>query len=1081
MNRRPTGYRREVIFENAKRIPSLWRAPGRGLWLGLLSLTLAAFAQWTIHDRGSPAISGATYWYVAALLTMLVAWHGTDKNRSCLGQFDTSSDCSDNLQPSAPATGDRGRAQAPNDGSVVEAPRAPGAPWSLSIAAMLILAGGLYFWGTLALRSADYDSPIGGLAWLGGLVVMLATSLRMDARRRPTAHRFRDAAGSALVFLREHKLEIVVFCLILAMALALRIFRLGDWTTGMHGDEGEVGMAAIRILEGGQAPPFRTGWFEQPNFYYWAVAISMKLFGTGLFGLRIFATLVGTAMLIPFYLLVRQLFGTRMAIISSIFLAMSDVAIHFSRLQFSNITTPFFLVLSFFFLARGLQSRRITPFVLSGFALMANLHFYLGGRIAPVIAGAFLGYLFVVRPLAGVAETRRELASRQSERAKPGLAGTLALLLEPVWVYRIHLASFLLACGFFAAPWTAYYLDHQKVINARIEQKLIFNNLPWIVARYDLQHEPLHLGLRGPVGEDGLQFPAAFENTPVSVRLAQDGLWVRALWRQLTATLSVLTLRPDASSVYTFTGEPVAKWPEAALIVLGIAWSLWRWRDSRMALLSIWFWSTVLLGGVLTTNAPYMARLIPILPLMAIFAALPLEKLASEAERFSRSSRSTTAKNLAKWGTALGIVGLLGFLLWQNTTDYYGRYLGRRPFRETTGLACFVRDTRARLILQGRPEPRFVHLGVHQIYRTHGVNRFLNRGAIGFDGVNVSELLPILEDTDREVVFIIWQNNRHYLPMIRLMYPNGIEEPFLYGPPEEKRPLFTSFRVSMEEIKNKRTLNASYVPSSGPATSRKEATLGSHGSAPTNLTYPVEASWSGFFYTPNFGKYRLRLRSAAGGELFLDGRSVMKNEEETSESDVVSMLSKGLHRVELTGRLLRPDSELTLLLASESEAVSVIPTRFLWTGPGPTLLGEIRRWTADRPPSLDSKDEFETLELLQRRRDVFLGFRNSQAALSSNTALVARWTGAITIEQAGTYGFSLSSNGDSILLVDEMLVVDNRHGANDLRQENAQWDLAPGVHEIEVRYSWLRNFGALEAFWTPPDGTQELLSAISLD
>ena len=70
----------------------------------------------------------------------------------------------------------------------------------------------------------------------------------------------------------------------------------------------------------------------------------------------------------------------------------------------------------------------------------------------------------------------------------------------------------------------------------------------------------------------------------------------RVLWDQLTTTLSILTYRCDASSVYTFTGEPVAKPIEAALIILGIAWALWRWRDTRMAILSLWFWSAIIVG-----------------------------------------------------------------------------------------------------------------------------------------------------------------------------------------------------------------------------------------------------------------------------------------------------------------------------------------------------------------------------------------------------------------------------------------------------------------------------------------------------
>ena len=127
---------------------------------------------------------------------------------------------------------------------------------------------------------------------------------------------------------------------IFLLALGLRMLNLGNSTTGMHGDEGEAGMDAINILEGHPVSPFLTGWFSQPNFYYWGIALTMKVFGTGLGGLRMFALLAGALMILPFYPLVRQWFGVRVAIIATAFLAISDVAIHFSRQEFSNITTP---------------------------------------------------------------------------------------------------------------------------------------------------------------------------------------------------------------------------------------------------------------------------------------------------------------------------------------------------------------------------------------------------------------------------------------------------------------------------------------------------------------------------------------------------------------------------------------------------------------------------------------------------------------------------------------------------------------------------------------------------------------------
>ena len=57
------------------------------------------------------------------------------------------------------------------------------------------------------------------------------------------------------------------------------------------------------------------------------------------------------------------------------------MAIHFSRQEFSNITTPLFLVTGFFFLFRGLADRRLINFVLAGYAHMLSMYFYMGGRL----------------------------------------------------------------------------------------------------------------------------------------------------------------------------------------------------------------------------------------------------------------------------------------------------------------------------------------------------------------------------------------------------------------------------------------------------------------------------------------------------------------------------------------------------------------------------------------------------------------------------------------------------------------------------------------------------------------------------
>src|SRR5205823_13033166 len=141
-------------------------------------------------------------------------------------------------------------------------------------------------------------------------------------------------------------------------------------------------------------------------------------------------------------------------------------------------------------------------------------------------------------------------------------------------------------CTCLATPWLVYYLDNRQMLDSRTQDKIIFTNPQRMVDQFHINHDPLYVGLRMPTPEDIYPvLPVAFEKTPLSVQLpglcyeaqrylpCQDGFWLRALWNQTTATLSILTYRYDASSVYTFTMGPIAKPVEAVLIIFGIAWA----------------------------------------------------------------------------------------------------------------------------------------------------------------------------------------------------------------------------------------------------------------------------------------------------------------------------------------------------------------------------------------------------------------------------------------------------------------------------------------------------------------------------
>jgi hypothetical protein len=537
---------------------AIWAA--RSFWLALLGILFALNGQMLLVQH-QPSVY-AIRWYAAGLILLFVAWWGTYRNKSLL------------RVPEAAHTG-----TLPTRAKASEAASRPSRfPAWTHVAArygVALLSLGLNLYSVSLLRS-DYYSTVGSLSWLASLALLLAAFAGYRPRPGidpdPPAADVEDRTDWRL----PRRAELAVFLAILALGLFLRFYRLDDWNTGVFGDEGEAGTDALGIYEGNAVSPFEIGWFEQPNFYYWGIALGMKLFGPGLLGLRFFSAVAGSLMLLPFYPLVRLWFGVRAAIIATTLLAVSDVTIHFTRIELSNITTPLSLVLGFYFLFRGLRSRRVLEFVLSGYGFMLGLYFYSGARLTPYMLAAVLAYIFILLPLVRLPGVFRRWRQEEPGESPVRSLGRAALTqLRGVSHYGVQITALVIACVAFASPWYVYYTDHRTTMDSRTVDKLVFNQPQRMIDQYGVRHEPLFLGLRLPTSDDIYPvLPAAFEQTSLSVKLADDGFWPRVLWNQLTTTLSIFTMRHESCGFYSYTNEPIAKPLEAVLIVLGIAWAL---------------------------------------------------------------------------------------------------------------------------------------------------------------------------------------------------------------------------------------------------------------------------------------------------------------------------------------------------------------------------------------------------------------------------------------------------------------------------------------------------------------------------
>jgi 4-amino-4-deoxy-L-arabinose transferase-like glycosyltransferase len=234
-----------------------------------------------------------------------------------------------------------------------------------------------------------------GWLWLGGIAVVIAA-----AALRPVGHA-RQNNGEADGSPAWTWWEVAVVASIAVLALALRVWDLRDVPFNIYPDEIMTGSVVEQAYVSGGSPApslFSTMWsdVELPALWFAIVALALKLGGIGLATIRLPAALFGAATVLPFYGLVRGVWGRIAAIAGASILAFSAANVHYSRMALNNITTPFFWTVCFFFLIRGLRSRRPTDWALAGLAAGVSEHFYYGTRLLPFILVAFVAYLRIV-------------------------------------------------------------------------------------------------------------------------------------------------------------------------------------------------------------------------------------------------------------------------------------------------------------------------------------------------------------------------------------------------------------------------------------------------------------------------------------------------------------------------------------------------------------------------------------------------------------------------------------------------------------------------------------------------------------
>ncbi len=397
---------------------------------------------------------------------------------------------------------------------------------------------------------------------------------------------------------------------LLVGGILIAAYRLQGWPDQLMGDEGTFWTIARDIATGKFRPAiFASGVYSFPILSSYLQAWIMQLVGINLWGWRFASVLPGVITVIPLYLLARDAFNKRIAIVASIVLISSPYFLAFARLGYNNIQALFITTLALYWLYNGLNRSSFLLIFLAGCATGLGFYTYFGARAAIVIGVLYIAVLWLTR------------------RIKFRLSA-------------LYLLIYILGVFLLTAPYFIYGAhNNAESISYKTFESLFFN-----VFNGRQYYQDAELFRYAPVihvnGND------LFFNPRLYVVLFTQGLVRTFLAFQ----------KPWLVSEH-FIAFPLAGTLGAIFYLIGLGLTVRNIKQPRNQLLLIWFLTCTLALSALNTVPPRHTHMVAIIPAMAMIIAVSLNGLTRALDHvhgwFKRHSSlviSILLAAVALWG-----------------------------------------------------------------------------------------------------------------------------------------------------------------------------------------------------------------------------------------------------------------------------------------------------------------------------------------------------------------------------------------------------------------------------------------------
>jgi 4-amino-4-deoxy-L-arabinose transferase-like glycosyltransferase len=477
-------------------------------------------------------------------------------------------------------------------------------PSELKTALPFVVISSLFSLILLGTLYGQENHPSMKFIWLAAIISALLAAWRIDQNKQislsPSIKR----------------VDAIWILIILIVGLVVGGFNIQGYPRAFMGDEGDFWVTARDIANGIYVPNlFEFGVYSYPILSSVWQALIIKIFGATLWSWRFSSLAAGVLALIPIYFLARELYNRKVAVIGSFSMIFLPYFLAFARLGYNNIQTLFPIVLGAYWVYLGIKRNSVIYLLLAGMASGLGFYTYTAGRSAFVIIALF--FLFL-----SIKKTPRSF---------------------------VPLIKAMLTIGFgfmvIAGPHLFYgFVHHPESLEYKMRESLVFQT---DFARMFFSDAEIFT--------DKSFF---WNNNSMFFNLKIDSFLIL---RGFARTLLNFQI-PDLTSEH-FIFSALAGAFAAAFYLVGLADSLYRFRERRNALLLAWFLVSVLALSTLNTFPPRHTHMVGIIPLIAIWIGYGID---SVSKIFSRLIQNT--KTGIQTQVSIVLLFIVGF---SGAVDYF--------------------------------------------------------------------------------------------------------------------------------------------------------------------------------------------------------------------------------------------------------------------------------------------------------------------------------------------------------------------------------------------------------------------------